>query len=68
MDKSSETLIVWIISLAAGIMITYWLIRSANSIKRRDTTSMRTLKVLALLAEKMGVNTDDIKKSLDSEL
>ena len=62
-DSNIQTL--FLLGLLIGLLqalLLLWIIRSANETKRRDDIQLQNQKLLALLAEQMGVDVNKINE------
>ena len=65
MNKESDVLFIGLIVLLIYLVILYVIIRSANDTSKRDKIQKQNQKLLALIAEKLGVDVERIKKVLN---
>jgi|GEM_PF-4067721 len=54
-------LFIGIIALLIWVLILSWIIAAANETKRRDKIQLQNQELLALMAEKHGVDVNQIK-------
>ena len=60
----STYLFIVIIALLLWALILIWVISSANETKRRDKIKLQNQKLLALIAEKLGIDITQINSAI----